>query len=70
MMNLVNWSDHDLARVIKDHNLKLVVDKENNTNYYHSENYVLEILVIFDNEKNTRKIIYSYEILRMQNSKA
>ncbi|AFK66724.1 hypothetical protein COPG_00128 [Colwellia phage 9A] len=69
-MRLVNWSDHDIARLVHQHKLKLVIDKINNTNYYHSENYALEILIIFNNKDNTRQVIYSSNLDKMKTVKA
>ena len=58
-MQIVNWDDHTLAHYINTRNMELINKNKqgNNTNYYANENYQDEILVIFDNENNTRTII-------------
>jgi len=55
-----NISDHKLAQIIKSHNMKRNERQETeNINYYHNDNYTIEILVIFDNSNNTRSIYIS-----------
>ena len=53
-------TDHQLAQIIKNHNMTRNNRKETeNVNYYHNDNYSIEILVIFDNSNNTRSIYIS-----------
>lgn len=55
-----NISDHKLAEIIKFHDMKRNERKETeNINYYHNDNYTIEILVIFDNSNNKRTIYIS-----------
>ncbi len=53
-------TDHQLAQIIKGRDMKRNDKKESeNVNYYHNDNYTIEILVIFDNSNNTRSIYIS-----------
>lgn len=54
-MLLVDWSDHDLAKFIKDRDLSLL-SAEGLVAYYANENYTTEILIIYNNSDNTRCI--------------
>lgn len=57
-MMVVNWTDHQLAEKIKRY--KLNHEKQTSGNcYYYSDNYKMEIIVIFNNSDNTRTIIYN-----------
>lgn len=50
------FTDHQLAKIIKDHDMKL--RKDSLVNYYHNDNFTMEILIVFDNANNS-KTIYS-----------
>ncbi len=53
-------TDHQLSQIIKGHDMKRNERQETeHVNYYHNDNYTIEILVIFDNSNNTRSIYIS-----------
>lgn len=55
-----NITDHELAKIIKYHDMKRNEIKEtDNVNYYANDNYTIEILVIYDNSNNKRTIYIS-----------
>lgn len=52
-----NITDHQLAKIIKDHSMTLRQDHL--VSYYHNDNFTIEILVVFDNSNNTRSVYIS-----------
>ena len=57
-MQIVNWTDHQLAKKIRKFNLNYEL-KADGSSYYYSDNYKMEIIVVFNNSENKRTIIYS-----------
>jgi len=58
----VELTDHELAKIVRDGDLKLT--KQLGSNYYYTANFSIELLVIFDNSKSSRNVYATKETVK------
>ena len=58
----VTLTDHQLAEIVRKNQLKL--NNSHGSNYYHNDNFSIELLIIFDNAKPARNVFATFDTIK------